>query len=183
MRLFRPAWDSGNVKRATRAIDKITDPAKLARIAKTARSESARKTAVEKITDQSVLADVAKNDEDWHVREDVVKRLTDQYEFADIAKTATDKDIRRKAVDRLTDRDVLTEIANGAAAEYFYEWEETDTRQIDLCNRCTDPQRGWDCAFWCGKGGTTTESYTHTYTLDLRDVARQRLDELNKTDG
>ena len=51
MRLFRPAWDSKNETRAIRAVTKMTDEIKLARIAKEVRSWQARVAAVKKITD------------------------------------------------------------------------------------------------------------------------------------
>jgi hypothetical protein len=112
MRLFRPAWDSKNGRRAKKAVEKITDEAKLERIAKEARSGGAREAAVERVTNQSLLADIAQNDKEYYyVRIAAVKRVTDQSILADVAQNDKDSDVRWAAVERVTDQSVLTDIA------------------------------------------------------------------------
>ena len=85
-----------------------------------------------------------------------VQKITDQKVLADIIKSESDKDIRQAAVKNLTDEKLLTEIINGGD-EYICEWEEYS----GLGSPWTDPH---DCL--------------ETHTLDLRDVARERLEEL-----
>jgi len=55
MKLFRPLWDSKNEKRAVKAVEKIKDEAKLARVVEEARCLQARETAAEKLTDQNLI--------------------------------------------------------------------------------------------------------------------------------
>jgi hypothetical protein len=111
MGLFTPAWKSKNKEKALRAIEKMTDQKKLAKVAKTAESWEVRKRAVWKITDQSMLVDVAKNDGDSRVRKAAVEELTDQSALADIAKNDKDSDVRKAAVEKLTDKSALADVA------------------------------------------------------------------------
>jgi hypothetical protein len=105
--LFWPAWDSNNEDRAVKAVAKIRDEDKLARIAKEARSWEARRVAVERVTDQSVLADVARNDKIYFVRLAATGRLTDQSILTAIARN--DKEhisVRIAASHRLVNYDL-----------------------------------------------------------------------------
>jgi len=111
MRLFRPAWDSKNEKRAVKAVEKLTDEVLLARIAKEARCWRARIAAVEKLTDQNVLADIAENANEYHLRKAAVEKLTELNVLADVAKNGTDSYDRKKAVKKLTDQSVLAYVA------------------------------------------------------------------------
>jgi hypothetical protein len=111
MRLFRPAWDSKNAKRAIKAVVKIKDEAKLVRIAKEARRYDARQAAVERLTNQSVLADIARSDEDHRVRQTAVKRVTDPSVLEDVARNDGARDVRKAAVERVTDPSVLADVA------------------------------------------------------------------------
>jgi hypothetical protein len=114
MGLFTPAWKSKNKKRALRAVEKITDQIKLARVAKEAWTWEVRKAAVKKLTGQSALADIAKNASNSHVRKAAVEKLTDQNALADIVKNDVDWDVRRAAVERLFASDKLKDVV-----EYF----------------------------------------------------------------
>jgi len=55
MKLFRPLWDSKNEKRAVKAVEKIKDETKLARVVEEARCLQACETAAEKLTDQNLI--------------------------------------------------------------------------------------------------------------------------------
>ena len=78
MRLFRPAWDSKNEKRAVKAIKKLTDQNVLVDVAKNAKYSIVRVAAVKKITDQIVLADIAKYDNDREVCIAAAVKITDE---------------------------------------------------------------------------------------------------------
>jgi uncharacterized protein YkvS len=157
MRLFRPAWNSKNPDSAVKAVAKIKDEAKLARIAKeawcwqacvaaveritnpvlladVARNDKGysdvRKAAVERLTDQSVLVDVARNDKCFFVRLAAVERLTDPSVLADVARNDNDNDVRKAAVERLTDQSVLAYVARN---DKYY------SVRLAAVERLTDP--------------------------------------------
>jgi len=136
MGLFKPAWQSSNVKTAIKAVKNISDQSTLAEIAKSSESMSVREAAVEKLTDQGKLAyiakdirnwaryratqkltdpkvlfDVAKNANDYKVRLEAVKKITDQRKLADFAENDRDSDIRSAAFTMLTDQIILADIA------------------------------------------------------------------------
>ena len=77
---------------------------------------------------------------------------------AEIMQEKKDREMRLAAIKNLTDEKLLTEIINGGD-EYICEWEEYS----GLGSPWTDPH---DCL--------------ETHTLDLRDVARERLEELQR---
>jgi hypothetical protein len=137
MGLFTPAWKSRNEKRALKAVEKMTDQQKLAKVAKEARNWRARLEAVYELTDQTVLADIAKNDKDSYMRKAAVKTLTDQTVLADVAKNDKDRDVReaavekltivrKAAVEKLTDPAALADIAKN-------DKELTDVRKAAVC--------------------------------------------------
>ena len=140
MGLFRPAWDSKNWERATKAVKKIKKEAKLARVAKEARCSEARVAAVERLTDQDVLAYVAKNDEDRAVRVAAVEKLTDQDILAYIAKINWYSDVGDAAFKKLTDQNVLVDFAMNdekpwfrkAAVKKLTDLKKTDTAILEL---------------------------------------------------
>jgi hypothetical protein len=111
MGLFRPAWKSKNEYKAEKAVKKITNQKKLARIAIEAGSWTVRKVAVKKLTDQTVLAEVAIIDSDSGVRRAAVENLTDQTLLAEIAIKDSNDYVRRAAVWNLTDQTVLAKVA------------------------------------------------------------------------
>jgi hypothetical protein len=136
MKLFRPAWDSENWRKAVKAAEKIKDETKLARIATEARCWQACVAAAERITDQSLLARIATEawcretcliavekvtdpvllmnitTEAWYLgaRQAAVERSTDQNILADIARKDRDSDVRKAAVERLSDQSILIAI-------------------------------------------------------------------------
>ena len=193
------------------AVERLTDQRVLVDVAKNDEYSSFRRAAVERLTDQRVLADVAKNDEDWHVRQDAVKRLTDQRMLGNVAKNDKDWWVRRAAMERLTDQHLLAEVAknghdrevcreaverlkipdllnaiiNGDAIIFCWETSEDVYREEKgVCTGCGASTSGGGCQ-GCDSQVKLIRDYTitHTHTLDLRDIARERLDELNKTNG
>jgi hypothetical protein len=118
MELFTPAWKSKYRDEALNAVAKITGQRKLARVAKKACNEYARRAAVEKLTDPALLADVAKNAEDSDARTAAVKKLTDQTLLADIAGNDKAACVRYAAVEKLTDPTLLVNIAKNDKESY-----------------------------------------------------------------
>jgi predicted regulator of amino acid metabolism with ACT domain len=133
MGLFTPAWNSKTEERALRAVEKMTDRTKLARVAKKAKNREVRYAAFAKLTDQDriVLADVAKNADYSDVRYDAVAKLTDQRGLADVAKNAGDSDVRKAAVANLTDQGVLADLAKNDS--------DSDVRQAAV-SKLTNPE-------------------------------------------
>ena len=149
----RPAWlkasrTSSLLYPRKEAIQHLSDPAALAKVAKSDISPPARLTAIEEITDQAVLYGIARNDELRTVRIAAVNRLTDQPMLAelvrgkdvhasvrlaavervedqallgDIAINNKNRDMRMAAVDRLTDQRMLGEVVR------LGPWGVTDT--------------------------------------------------------
>ncbi len=144
--------------------------------------------ATEKLTDrqrqalrelpENYLVEIARKADMTRVRGGPVEKLTDQSVLAEVAKDSTvDKDVRKAAVERLTDQSVLAEIANSSATHYRYTW--TTTTEQSVCKDCYGyPGGPYDCN-WCSQSGAT-EEIIELHTLDLREVARQRLAELNR---
>ena len=96
------------------AVDKLTDQAVLADLAKNDAEYYVRWGAVKKITDQAVLTDVAENDKNCYVLLAVAEKLTDQTlaqkVYAYLAKNSADDDVRLKAAGKLTDQTLAQEI-------------------------------------------------------------------------
>jgi len=118
MRLFRPAWESKDHKRALAAVRQITDQDKLTRIATTASREEIRIEAIERLTSQDTLAHLATTDDkrlsdSALVRQIAIKRLSDQALLAAIAETDSVRSVRLAAAERLTDQDWLLAVAQG----------------------------------------------------------------------
>jgi hypothetical protein len=137
-RLFRPAWDSEDERKAIKAVNKLKNEVKLARVAKEAQNRLVREAAVKKITNQKLLADVAVNSKqlwtepvgmaaveqitdqnllayvaknDGWVHEEAIKKITDLNILADIAKNAESSSARNAAIKKLTDQKVLVDVA------------------------------------------------------------------------
>jgi len=114
MKLFRPAWDSKYVDVAVEAVNKLTDKAELARVAKEARCFEARNEAVKKLTGHNMLVDFVKNASDCVVRKNAVTKLTDQNALTDIAKNDINMEVRITAALMLAnhniDEDLLMEL-------------------------------------------------------------------------
>ena len=62
MGLFTPKWMSNDLSKALKAVEKITDPQKLAEVAVNAKLQQVTGKAVECIHDESVLAGIALGD-------------------------------------------------------------------------------------------------------------------------
>ncbi|MDR2496415.1 MAG: hypothetical protein LBD21_04735 [Tannerellaceae bacterium] len=98
-------------------VEKLTDQACIADVARNAKNRIARIAAIEKFTDQTCLADVARNARDGDVRRAAIKKLIaeeHQTLLAEIAKTDKDCDVRQAAVHRLIAEEhqpLLAEIA------------------------------------------------------------------------
>jgi len=113
----KPIWKNRSLIARIEAVEKLTDRAILADIAKTDSDEDVRRKAVGKLTDQNLLADIAKNDSclkparsirfagfmisDEYVRTLAIKKLTDQNILAEIAKAESNGHIRKAAVEKL----------------------------------------------------------------------------------
>lgn len=85
----KTAWQSDNQTEAE-AVEKMTDQAQLAEIARNAKSPKVREKAVVKLNDPSLIASIAKTDSDMWVCASAVLSLEKQYQntLADIAKNA-----------------------------------------------------------------------------------------------
>jgi hypothetical protein len=105
------------------AVEKLTDQALLADIAKKVKDDKAvrraaaskRVAAVKDLTDQTLLAKIARTDKDSNMREAssdmLIDLITDQALLAEMAKTDKDSFIRLAAVKKLTDQALLADIA------------------------------------------------------------------------
>jgi len=145
MRLFRPAWDSKNEKRAVKAVNKLKDETKLVHVAKEARCLQARLAAIgnKKLTDPNVLADIAKNDEDSTVSTAAFIKLISKNLIAATANYDENSDVRLKAVGSLDDQDLLVSVAKKA--------RYSDAR-IAAVKKLTDPKLLVDVAKNAGYG-------------------------------
>jgi hypothetical protein len=133
MELFTPAWKSKNKKRALRAVEKIADQKKLAKVAKESEHEDVRVAAVEKLTDQTVLADIAKNDNDANIRVLAACKLLDTHErqsiLISLAKTVSKPWLRRRIINSLN----MQQVAQSDLAEIVVHlpamnvWNERET--------------------------------------------------------
>ena len=103
------------------------------------------------------------------VCKEALEKLIDQQALFDVVENHPDKDVRQAAVKRLTDFDVLTEIVSGDPAKYTCTWETHHE------------VHGPDCGGSAGCQCSNDNSYIERHTLDLREVARKRLAELNKS--
>jgi len=83
------------------AVERLTDQARLAEIAKTDKDSDVSRAAAEKLTDQALLNKIAKSDESVLVRMAAVGRITDQAVLAEIAETDSDQFVRSAAKKRL----------------------------------------------------------------------------------
>lgn len=107
------ARNDGNEGVRARAVARLDDEAVLAEIAKTDKSRSVRQLAVEKITDQELLLKIARDEGNYefHTRQWAVAFLKDQGVIATIAQRDPDPRVRVVAVRALDDRAVIAEIA------------------------------------------------------------------------
>lgn len=66
-----------------------------------------RLAALEKLTDQALLAEIAKNDKTWELRQRAVRKITDQTVLANVARNDKVNIVREIAVNRLADLEVV----------------------------------------------------------------------------
>ncbi|MDR3175497.1 MAG: hypothetical protein LBU06_03055 [Desulfovibrio sp.] len=111
MLFFKPTWQSNDLKKAIKAVEKENNQAKLAIIAQKALSISVRLQAVNKLNDQILLESIAKEDPELPVREAAILKLTNQIVLEDIAKNDSKLYARKCAVGKLANKDVLEDIA------------------------------------------------------------------------
>ena len=157
------------------AVKILTDQQALARAAMNDQAWEVRQEAFFRLTDQRLLADVAIRDP-HRMGDQALERLTDQSLLADVVRHAGNSSVRVHALERLTDPALLTAIANADAAWYRYEWEEEHTE----CAECEHREVcGWQDCTGYGEEGRKPFSEIVSCSFDLRDVARERLDELN----
>jgi hypothetical protein len=114
--LFKPAWASKNKEKALKAVEKATDQAKLAEIAKNAPDSDVRYKAIMKLDDQNALAYSAKNDGSsfnrWEAADKLLDKALAQSVFVDIALNDNSNFMRMSMIkERLDDQSVLTNIA------------------------------------------------------------------------
>ena len=97
MGLFKPAWmtdKQGKKNKAVEAVQKVTDQAQLAKIARKAPLGEVRTEAVSRMTDQDALYDIATSD--WHyvVRKMAVRRMDEAHLVRFAGKVPTQEYIR-----------------------------------------------------------------------------------------
>jgi hypothetical protein len=93
------------------ALYRLTDQALLTQVARTDENPRARSIAVRKLTDQALLANLAKTDKEPRVRAAAVGKLADNALLAEIAKAEQDSSVRSIAVAKLTDQALLADLA------------------------------------------------------------------------
>jgi hypothetical protein len=124
MGLFKPAWQSGNTKKAEDAVRKITDQETLEEIAKSDIWGYARAIAIRKLTDIQVVAHIAihhqydrtgavknaANERFIELRQKEISSLTNQTELIKIAKNDKHWAVRKSAIKRLNDPALAQEL-------------------------------------------------------------------------
>ena len=162
MGLFKPAWMSSNLDKATKAAEKEKNLTKLAEIAKNsphpnaqmramlrladqsvyahiakyAKDKVLRHTAIKELSEQSALAYVVVNDNDWNNQSAALEKLTEPSLFVYVAKNSKNTSFRGKAVRQgIVDQNILVEIANSDP-----EWEvrQEAVRKINDVNALRD---------------------------------------------
>lgn len=108
-----PSLDSSNWRQRVKAVNNLTDPLMLAKIALESEHASMRTAAIkhEKLTDQKVFAQIALYDDSIYFRKEALKRIIDQSVLAKIALEDQKSYIREEATRKLTDQQALERIA------------------------------------------------------------------------
>ena len=175
----KPDWNSLDKATAWVVVRRLTDQQELARAAMETPWWEVCQEAISRLTDPEALADAAIQDP-HSMGFQAVERLTDQRLLFGVVVRSGNSGVRMRALERLTDPALLAEIVNADAAEYLYEWEEEHTE----CAECEHREVcGWQDCTGYREEGKKPFSEIVSCSFDLRDVARQRLDELNKTNG
>ena len=99
-------WQSKDWYKSEKAVSKITDQRKLAKIAKRAPHPNTRAAAIIQLEEQHqiLFADIAKNDNYENVGKVAVKKLINQELLADVTKNAKRVDIREEAFYKLDEQ-------------------------------------------------------------------------------
>jgi hypothetical protein len=171
----------------------VTDISLLATIAKTDSIHWDGEAAIEKINDDTVLLDIAKNAVDGGVGEAAVRKLTDQSILTYIAKSGkgfgnSHSDLRYTAISKLKDQSVLASIAkdssnDGSIREFTINYMTDRIVLAEISNsddatkyRYNDTIHSY--GFEGNDGAQYAVNYEETVIVDLRDVARKRLEKI-----
>ena len=87
MGLFDPKWMSDDRSKALKAVEKITDPQKLAKVAVNAKDEVVVSNAIERINEETILAGIALGNAGNFSIEKALERVT----HADLLKQIADE--------------------------------------------------------------------------------------------
>lgn len=111
MGLFKPAWMSDNLEKASKAVAKEMKQSKLAEIAKNAPNKTVRLRAIEKLDDQNALAKIGLEDSDPYNREVAAERLADkalaQKIIIEICQNGSDEAQRIRLLQKWVEDDAL----------------------------------------------------------------------------
>lgn len=108
--------DEDFYKRSQKFLDRITEREWLERIARSAISQNARKSALERMDDPSLTAEIAVTDGSAYVRQSAVRMLTDESVLAHVAQNEKEEYIRLIAVEKLTDTSLLKTLSKGESS-------------------------------------------------------------------
>ncbi len=127
MGLFTPKWMSDDTSKALRAVERITDPHKLAEVAVNAKQQLVVGKAIERIHDESVLAGIALGDADFFAvckalecvtNPDLLKQIADEAEQDWIRVAALNRLAKQKQnIDLMPYRDLIERCVEGGNAE------------------------------------------------------------------
>jgi hypothetical protein len=123
MGLFTPAWKSKNEKRARRAVEKMTDQKKLARVAKEAENKDVRHAALNRINDVKAIISIlmqADSEVALSAFEKISSNLDDD-SLQIIVKMAISISVRAAAVKKITKDLILAGIAKEGSSSYIRE--------------------------------------------------------------
>ena len=88
MGLFTPKWMSDDQSKALKAVEKITDPRKLAEVAVNAKDQVVVSNAIERIHDEVVLAGITLGNANTYPIEKALERVTNSDLLKQIADEA-----------------------------------------------------------------------------------------------
>ena len=98
-----------------KAVQQITDPTQIGRLAKESPYPDVRKAAVARLTDQTIIANVAIFDSVSNVRRVALDRLSDQAALTRVVLVSDDSAIEESALDRLTQSSLAKVLATSKA--------------------------------------------------------------------
>jgi len=108
---FRPKWRHSNPSVRRAAVQALTAPALLARVAREDADASIRCLAVEMMSDEEVLGQVAREDADEQVRSSALSRVTLPAVLLEVVQKGRPGEARSSALARLTEPALLGEVA------------------------------------------------------------------------